>query len=403
MKKQILLVGNEPLLLRESPGFLPALNQEWDAVFVTGSAPAFELLEQAPFAAVVSDVRLPVGNGLQFLDEVTQRRPEVHRFILADLADKQTLLRCIGAAHQFLAKPCDARKLLAALDRAFRLEVWFANDNVKRLLAQMKKLPSPPTSYFQIIKELQSPDASLENVGAIIAQDPALTAKLLQLVNSAALGLQRQVASPAEAVMFLGVETTKSLVLLAHTFSHFDRISAAGFSIEALWRHSLATGRLARKIAQSENAPNVVLEEAFTAGLLHDLGKLLLAANLPDPFGQACLLARKQYIPICEAEQLLFGTTHAELGAWLAATWGLPLGVIEALALHHHPARFLSKGFCPLTAVHVANVFDHEQEPNPDGLARAPLDARYLHEVGLDSRLPVWRDLALNTLRKQAA
>jgi putative nucleotidyltransferase with HDIG domain len=201
----------------------------------------------------------------------------------------------------------------------------------------MRKVPSPPTIYFQIVKELQSPAASMENIGAIISQDMAVTAKLLQMVNSAAFGLHRPVSSPAEAVMYLGIETTKSLVLLAHTYSHFDRIPPSIFSVDALWRHSLSTGRLARAIARSERVGEDLADQSFTAGLLHDMGKLVLAANQPDRYALVPAQVQKAGSLIWRVEQDIFGTTHAEVGAWLAERWNLPVILVEAIRHHQHP------------------------------------------------------------------
>ena len=375
----------------ESLDFLICLGEAWEAVTAQTAAQALELMALGPFAAVVSDLRLPDRSGPQFLDDVMNAHPGAQRFLLVDLADRQTILKCVGTSHHFLSKPCDAPKLLASLDRAAKLDTWFANDAIKKLMTQMHKLPSPPAVYFQIVRELQSPKASLDHVGALIAQDLAVTAKLLQLTNSASFGLQRKVANPSEAVLFLGLETTKSLILLAHTYSHFDRISAAGFSVEALWRHSLNTAQTARTLARAECASEDVEEETFTAGLLHDIGKLLLAANVPEKYGQVNALARTRPMTVWEAEQEVFGATHAELGAWLAALWGLPLTIVEALALHHHPSRFLSKQFCPLAAVHVANVLEHERRAETDGPALPQVDLGYLAELGLQERVEGWR------------
>jgi HD-GYP domain-containing protein (c-di-GMP phosphodiesterase class II)/ActR/RegA family two-component response regulator len=273
MNNRILLVGSEPMRLRETTGFFGCTGAKWTLVTASTARQAMHLAGQAPFTAIVSDLYLPDTDGPKFLDQVMDQFPMTQRFLLADLADRQTMLKCVGTAHHFLSKPCDAQKLLAAIDRARKIEIWFANATVKKLVAQMPKVPSPPAIYFQIVKELQSPKSSLENVGAIIAQDLAITAKLLQLVNSAAFGLHREVGNPAQAVLFLGLVMTKSLILLAHTYSHFDRVNAAGFSIDALWRHSLATGQLAERIAREVSAPEIVVEESFTAGLLHDIGR----------------------------------------------------------------------------------------------------------------------------------
>jgi putative nucleotidyltransferase with HDIG domain len=276
-----------------------------------------------------------------------QRQPKVLRFVLSDLSDRQATMKCVGTAHQFLSKPCDPRVLAAALERALAYENWLPGEKVRGLLARLHKLPSPPQLYFEVVKALQSPDASLETVGALIARDPAMTAKILQLVNSAVFGLKRTVASPAEAVMYLGIDTTKSVILLAHSFSYFDQVKDTGFSVENLWRHSIRTGNFARWIAGAEGVDQAQVEEAYTAGMLHDLGKLALAANLPRQYSEAAMLAASRNLPLWEAEEQALGANHAELGASMLAIWGLPVAIIEAVALHHQPGILsLDRGTC---------------------------------------------------------
>lgn len=381
------------MLFKEWPEFPGCLGEEWEAAYAPTAQEALDRLGQEAFAAVVADLRLPGTHGTQFLDAVMQQQPLAHRFILADLADRETMLKVVATAHQFISKPCNDKMLREALDRASRMEALFGSEAVRQTLARIKKMPSPPASYFQIVKELQSPAASMDSIGSIISQDPAITAKLLQMVNSATFGLQRRVSSSSEAVLFLGIETTKSLVLLAHTFSYFDKISLGGFSVEALWAHSLLTARLARSIATVENAALEVVEDTFTAGLLHDLGKLLLVANEPEHFKRVTDLMSAKQISQWEAEHEVLGLTHSELGAWLAAIWGLPLAIVEAISMHHYPARFLTQGFCPLTAVHIANFITHELVPGRDKATFATLDDRYLADLGLQDRLDVWRQL----------
>ncbi len=387
MKRTILFVEEQPQARRELEQSLGPLAGTFEMTFVGSASDALERIEQQAFDAVVTDLRLALINGAQLLNEVMQRQPKVLRFVLSDLSDRQATMKCVGTAHQFISKPCDPQVLAAALERALAYESWLPGEKVRSLLAQLHKLPSPPQLYFEVVKALQSPDASLETVGALIARDPAMTAKILQLVNSAVFGLKRTVASPAEAVMYLGIDTTKSVILLAHSFSYFDQVKDADFSVENLWRHSIRTGNFARWIAGLERLDKERVEESYTAGMLHDLGKLALAANLPQQYSEAAMLAASRNVPLWEAEEEVLGANHAELGASMLAIWGLPVAIIEAVALHHHPARFLSQAFCPLTAVHAANAIEHAESSGANNL---PVDADYLAQLGLDQRLPIW-------------
>ncbi len=397
-RKRVLFVGEDLALWEQLQNQAGGFSEHWDVAFAKSGLQALASLTQSPCDAVVADMQLPGMTGAQLLDEVMQRSPKTLRFVRASMADQQAAMKCVGTAHQYLVKPSDAQTIGFALDRAFSLESWLPNDTVQKLIAQMKKLPSPPNLYFKIVAELQSPDASIENIGSMVAQDPVLSAKLLQVVNSAVFGLQLQVVSAAEAVMYLGMETTKALVLLAHTFSYFDKVRTADFSIEKLWKHSVTTGKFAEQIARAEGASVEIVGQSFTGGMLHDLGKLLLAANVPDGFKEALVKAREQKIHLWDAETGVFGATHGELGACLLGIWGLPMPIVEAVALHHFPIRFLSKQFCPLTAVHAANVIEHEVQAEAKDSLVAAADSNYLTELGLAERMDTWRDLCKEKL-----
>jgi HD-like signal output (HDOD) protein len=178
---------------------------------------------------------------------------------------------------------------------------------------------------------------------------------------------------------------------MAHTFSEFDRLPRTDFSIDELWFHSVRVGEFARQIASFEKQPSDVAEQAYAAGLLHDLGKVLFAANLPVPFGQALLLAKQQGLALHQAETQLFGANHAEVGASLLAIWDLPAPIVEAVALHHQPSLSGHKHFQPLAAVHAADVFAQRIVPGQSTAGISQLDQTYLAAVGLAERADLWR------------
>jgi HD-like signal output (HDOD) protein/CheY-like chemotaxis protein len=390
MKKRILFVGENQALWQEFQA-LAADDGEWLPEFAGNEPEALAQVEQSEFDAVVADIQLPDTNGVELLDEILRRRPNALRIVLSDIADSQSTVMCVARAHRHLLKPCDASTLINALNQALALETWLPSAAVQNLTARMRWVPSPPSVYFQVLSEMKSPNASVETIGELIARDPAITAKVLQLANSAVFGLQLQVISPMEAVAYIGLDTTRALMLLAHTFSSFEPLQPAGFSVDTLWSHSLFTGHFARAIAQMEKAGTEVSEQAFAAGLLHDIGKLLFAANMPKPFGQALALAREQRCSLWDAEGQVLGACHAEVGACLLGVWGLPMPIVEAVALHHVPTRRTDQMFSPLTAVHAANVFAHEIPPGNTEINPAEVNLRYLQELGLDGRVEEWR------------
>ena len=397
MNKRILFVDPRVKETRDLLFTMAELEPDWEWDFADSGQAAIARLQGEEWDAVVAELEMPGIDGTKILDAAIQHRPHALRLVLSDMRNRSLLLKCLGTAHQFLARPCDAETLHSALQRAFTLDFWLPNETVARLLGEMTKLPSPPQLYFQVVRELRSETTTLEAIGALIARDPAMTAKILRAVNSAVFGLGKQVADSAEAVLYLGVEATKSMILLAHTYSYYDQVPGMGMTMDQLWQHSLATGCYARAIAAEEGLPHGAREEAYTAGMLHDIGKLVLSANFTDRYRQAAQLVQRKGLEWWEAEQEVFGVNHAEVGACLAAVWGLPVAIVEALALHHHPTLVVNNGVCPLTMVHAANAFEHaDASPN----APVRLDRDYLNRLGMSDRVETWQDVCRSQREK---
>ena len=394
MKKRILFVDDEALVLEGLERMLRPMRPEWDMVFVGSGSKALELMAQAPFDVVISDMCMPGMNGAELLGEVLKRFPKTVRLVLSGYADRELVLKCVGSTHQYLSKPCEPEELKAAITRAADLDLSLRDQNLRQLVSRLDRLPSMPTLYMQIVESLQNPEIRLDAIGEIVAKDLAMTAKILKLVNSAFFGLGREISSPAEAVCYLGVETIKSLVLSIHAFSEFACTRTGAFSIDALWVHSQKTAALAKEIARLEQAEHKLMDEAFVAGLLHDSGRLILASNFPAKYDQALRSAGAGSLALLAAEERTFGANHAELGGYLLGLWGLPAPVVEAIALHHHPGRSAMQAFTPLTAVHVATALVTAQPADPGTSLTEELNAKYLARLRLEQRLPEWQAAA---------
>ena len=345
---------------------------------------------QRNFDAVVADSKLPDMDGISLLNEIMVSYPRAVRVVLSEFDNVADTVNCVARIHRHLLKPCNANTLANALDRALVEATWLPNQEARRLLSHLNWVPSPPRQYFEITREIASPTSSLESIGELISSDPPIAAKILQLANSAVFGLQLEVTSLAEAVGYLGAEVTRSLVLLAHTFAEFEKIVPRGFAAEALWSHSVSVARFAKLIAGVQRLPSDAEEQAYSAGLLHDLGKIVLAANLPDAFSEALSRARETRAELHRIESGLFGANHAEIGACLLGIWSLPNAVVEAVALHHDPSASSSTEFGPVAAVHVANAFGHQWQGEAGTSLLDKLDGNYLKRLGISDQLPVW-------------
>lgn len=389
MKRSILCFFKNSTALSDAS----SVRDGWEVTIVRSRKEAFEALAVGRFETVVIDAREPKEVEKEFLTEVANRCPALARILLFHPTDKAAHARSSGLADQCVLQPCTMETLVAAAARAKLMHQWLADPALTRLLPRLRKLPSVPDVYLQVMEALQSPDADLEEIGRIMSRDLVMTAKLLQIINSSFFALPRAITSPAEAVAHLGLAQTKALVLLASVFSNYTEDKSSGFSLDQLWRHSLGTAELARRITQFETKNALMADEAFITGMLHDVGKLFYAVNCPEEFHGLTMLMESNGATYLETERQMLGTTHAELGAFVLATWGLPAVILEGIALHHTPARHAGERFCPLTAVHVANAFDHEMNPGSTPARDCQIDNEYLARLGCGTRVEAWRDL----------
>lgn len=395
--KTLLFVDDEPKVLQGLQRQLRPMRHEWDMNFTEGGEQALAFMAAQPVDIVVSDMMMPGMDGSQLLGEVLKRHPQTVRIILSGQSGSEAIFRLVGPAHQYLSKPCDADELRKAITRALALRDLLGNDRLKHLTTRVKTLPSLPALQHQLAAELQKNSPSLECVGEIISHDIAMTAKILQLVNSAFFGLAQPVNNPVEAAIYLGLNTIHSLVLSADFFSQYEQQRCRAFSLEALAQHSWLTGVLARRVAHLERQDVKIIEQCFLAGLLHDVGQLILASGLPEEYAEVIAKSRNQRLPVWQVEQEFFGATHADVGAYLLALWGLSNPITEAVALHHQPSRCAAPEFSPAVAVHTADVFAHEIAGADTEASPPLLDIPCLTSLGFAGRIEIWRESCIAT------
>jgi HD-like signal output (HDOD) protein/CheY-like chemotaxis protein len=322
--------------------------------FCTSAADALIELDRQPFDVIVTDMRMPEMDGASLLRIVADRHPSVLRLVLSGQAEQDLLVRVSSYAHQLLSKPFEAQHLKEKIAHLLRLRALFTDPALGAVVARLGVLPSLPSLYSDIQTELASPYPSSDRVGAIVARDVAMTAKLLQLVNSAMFGVQRHISDPVQAVRFLGLETIKTLALSAQVFATVAGRRLPGVDPEALWAHSLAVSLCAKRLALIEGLDAVGIAECVSGGLLHDVGKLVLAEGLRDEYGAIVATGRASGVALSEAEQTALATTHAHVGAYLLGIWGLPQGIVNCVGGHHAPLRG-QPAFGPPAIVAIAN------------------------------------------------
>ncbi len=393
--KNLLFVDDEPKVLQGLQRQLHSMRKEWNMNFIDGGQKALDFMATHRVDVIISDMIMPGMDGSQLLTEVTKHHSNTVRIVLSGHAGREAVLRLVGPAHQYLAKPCDAVELRNAIARAFALRDLLCNDQLKQLATRVKCLPSLPALHHQLTAEFQKEDPSIERIGEIITRDIGMTTKILQLVNSAFFGLPQPINNPTEAVMYLGLTTVRSLVLSLQVFSQFDQKLNQGFSLDALAHHCWMTGVVASRVAQAERKDTRMRDQCFLAGLLHDVGQLILATGLPEEYMKVLQIAKDQNQSVGQAEREHFGATHADVGAYLLGLWGLPNPIIEAVAMHHSPSLCVVQEFSPVIAVHVADVFVHEQSGTNTELPPPVMDAAHITLLGLADRIETWRSVGL--------
>jgi HD-like signal output (HDOD) protein len=390
MKKNILFVDDEPNVLGGIRRMLRPLHEEWTTEFAEGGPQALAVLEKKSFDVIVSDMRMPGMTGAQLLEQVRERFPGMVRIILTGQCDEESGLRAFRVAHQMLYKPCDAETLRSTVARTCTLSELLANKTLQAVVMRQGSIPSAPTLYTDVIAEMDSPAPSLERIASIISKDVAMATKILHVVNSSFFGVKHEIGTILQAVKLLGLETIRLLILSVGIFSSFKNSAHPRLSLESLQKHSQATSALAKAIAKSEAASPREVEQATMAGMVHDVGKLVLLDSGAKAYANIVDQALSSGRPQWEIEREVFGASHAEVGACLLGLWGLPMPIVEAVAWHHRPSDCPAQSFGPLTAVHVANALATDNV-----LTEAPrVDRAYLERLKLLERLPHWGKLS---------
>lgn len=388
---RVIFVDDEPRVLEGLKRMLRPKRNEWQMTFVGSAQAALEALRAEPCEVVVTDMRMPGMSGAELLEVVQREYPHTIRLILSGQAETESVMKALGVSHQFLSKPCDADILQGTIARAFTLRDLAGNAAVKTLVARINKLPTLPTTYQSLVECLKAPNADMDDVAKIIAHDPSMSARLLKVVNSAYFGLAKPVADVGRAVALLGLDRIMALVLGQGLFSGGDAPNVRGFSLEKLWSHSIATATAAHRIAIEESLDKEQVAAAFLAGMLHDIGKLVLAMGVPEQYERVLELTHARPGSTREVETLELQAAHPDVGAYLVGLWGLPNTIAEAIAFHEDPSM-APGGFGLPGIVHVADRIAHYPALADPRAPELCLNVDYLEKHGRLARWNEWRE-----------
>jgi HD-like signal output (HDOD) protein len=355
--KRILFVDDEPLVLQGLKAGLHARRKEWDMQFAEGGAKAVELMKQGHFDVLVTDLRMPGFDGTTLVGRAKTDWPNTIRIVLSGYVDDEQSQRLVSLAHRYLSKPCEAKKIAECIDRCLMTQSLIQSEELRTQLGSIGSLPPMPSTFAALQRALADPSVDSSKVAAIIQKDPAVSAKVLQVCNSAFFRLPRRIASIQQAVSYLGLSAVRSMALSAELFSPGKSLCPS-LDLVQLQKHALSVAAVARYVA----ADTPWAEDAFLSGLLHDVGFLLLGRQFGDKM-QRALEAAAAGMPLAEAEQMYVGVDHGTAGGYLLGLWGLPYEVVESVAHHDAPTRIGHSGLDVLSAVAVAHALLAQVRP----------------------------------------
>lgn len=356
-KKRLLFLDDEEQILSSLRVALRRERKRWSMRFCSSGEEALAALAEEPADLIVTDMRMPEMNGAEFLERVTAELPNSVRVVLSGEAEESLTVSAVRYAHQWINKPTETAELVRVLDRALKTSDLTQSSRAHQIVTSVATLPVLPQVYQELTIALADGEVSLDVVCELVQRQPSVSARVLQMSNSAFFGLPRPIGNIREAVGYLGLDTLKSLVFAAEIISELGPEDGS-FPMPDFLVEAAATSKLAGEIMKPGTEE---CQTAISAGLLHDIGRLVLvqSGSLGHEYAREC--NGQDELVWMETEQRIFGATHAEVGGALLGVWGLPHQLVEAVAYHHDPDCLQSPSMDPVVAVHIARaIVTHE-------------------------------------------
>jgi signal transduction histidine kinase/HD-like signal output (HDOD) protein len=391
-KPLILFVDEDRDMLKSLQRMLKSNENEWETHFSDSAQKALSFMEKTPVDIIVTEYNMKETGGHELLKEVKKKFPQTDRVLLSGETDEEKIMKTVSIAHQFIYKPVSASKLRSMIKRTIAMRSILKDRNLRRTVSKLDSLPSLPSIYNEIVKELNSPVSSTKKVGEIISRDPSMTSKILQLINSGFFYLPSKISKPDEAVVLLGMDIVKSLVLNLEIFSKLKLQKHFLDFQKKLHLHSMAAAKTAKEIAVMEGLSDFQADQAFMAGLIHDCGKLVLASNFPEEYKQVLDKILNNNSDFITEETEIFKSSHEIIGAFLMGVWGLPLEIIEAILYHHNPSKSSDTEFGVTAAVHAANIIECEKAGTLHIPYEEAFDNKFFERIKVYKRPEIWRE-----------
>lgn len=352
---KVLFVDDEPRVLESLERAFFDLDLDWDISRATSGREALEVLARGAMDVVVTDMRMPGMDGSALLEAVKNEMPGAARIVLSGQTDEASTMRVMRLAHQFLSKPCSTEHLVNAIRRAAALQSALLDPELRRCICGIEALPPAPAVYQELTALLENEEVSVDAIAEVVRSDPAIASHVLQIANSSFFRSGKEISAIGAAVARLGLRLVRGIALSTTAFAMARALGPADRArISALQRRSACIASTARRLSLAGQ------ELAFTAGLLCDLGELVMLQRTRAP----------------EDRALLRQADHAMVGAVVLDLWGIPASVAQAVAAHHDPRRG-EDGFDAADAVFLAVRL----------VEGAPIDDAYVKRHRLEAAL----------------
>ncbi|MGH1460433.1 MAG: HDOD domain-containing protein [Neptuniibacter sp.] len=352
-------------------------------------------LQQQDFESVVvtCSMSLRAEEELDLMNKISRVKPSAIRvFIGSDYWNANHRAKAADLVHRAFATTDKPAEIAKEVEYVVKITRLLNRSTLQDYVANIGCLPTPPAMYKQLTDAINSEVSSLAAISEIVEQDPAIVAQIMKQVNSAYFGIGRTISSLKDAITLLGIRNIRSIALSYQLNSQFSAGEGWDrFSFERMNQRSLLVARLAQAISRRAGASKYIQDQAFLAGLLHDLGVLIMASHDPQQYRKLIAYSVKKQKPIYLVEKAAYGFFHGEVGAALLALWNLSPQVVEAVMLHHVPHLSVSKEFTALTAVHAADAMLPSIPVAGNCDISSSLSIRYLDQVGVIDEVPQWR------------
>lgn len=356
--KAILFVDDEEHILKALRRLF--IQTDYDTFFALSGKEALEILEKEKVDLIITDMRMPEMDGYQLLKQVRKKYPDIMRVILSGYADEKEIINALqdGSTRMYLMKPWDNEKLLILIKQLLALGEMFENKKITEIMNGLDGLPTLPDIYNKVCSLIEQ-DTDIERIAEVIENDQIITAKVLQIANSVFYG--KQTGSVKQAITFLGLANVKNIVLSISIIENSDIQHSIFPTKKTLWQHVSITNKIVHGIYEEllqKKLPSI----STTAGLLHDIGKIILMQNFPQQYQKVTEKVKGEaQTGICEIEDEIISVSHQEIGGFLLNWWGMPQSIVEAAAFHHTPfdKRVIDREL--VCAVHIADYYSWKQ------------------------------------------